>query len=51
MTRGTRTTTGRSQKYGLPHWLNGKEASCNKGDMGSIPRFRSHGGGNGNTLQ
>ena len=36
----------------LPWWLNGKEATCNAGDMGSIPGSgRSPGEGNGNPLQ
>ena len=39
----------------LPHWLRGKESSCNAGnagDSGSIPGSgRSPGGGNGNPLQ
>ena len=31
---------------GLPQWLNGKESTCNSGDMGSIPGSgRSSGGG------
>ena len=36
----------------LPWWLNGKEATCNAGDTGLIPGSgRSHGEGNGNSLQ
>ena len=37
---------------GLPHWLSGKESTCNVGDVGSIPGSgRSPGGGRGNRLQ
>ena len=36
----------------LPRWLRDKEATCNAGDMGSIPGLaRSLKGGNGNPLQ
>jgi len=39
----------------LPQWLNGKESTCNAGDLGeghSIPGLRrSSGKGNGNLLQ
>ena len=35
--------------YGLPRWLNGKESTCQAGDVGLIPRLgRSPGEGNGN---
>ena len=37
---------------GLPQWLSGKEATCNAGDVGSIPGSgRCPGGGHGNPLQ
>ena len=37
---------------GNPHWITGKESSCNAGDPGSIPGSgRPPGGGNGNPLQ
>ena len=37
--------------YGLPRWLNGKESTCQAGDVGLIPRLgRSPGEGNGNPL-
>ena len=36
----------------LPWWLNGKESTCQAGDMGSIPELgRPSGEGNGNPLQ
>ena len=38
--------------FGLPQWFNGKESTCNAGDVGSIPGLeRSSGGGHGNPLQ
>ena len=37
---------------GFPGGSDGKESTCNAGDLGSIPGFkRSPGGGHGNTLQ
>ena len=37
---------------GFPGASNGKESTCNAGDMGSIPGLvRSPGEGHGNTLQ
>ena len=37
---------------GLPGSSDGKESTCNAGDLGSIPGLeRSPGGGNGNALQ
>ena len=37
---------------GFPHDSDGKESTCNAGDLGSIPGLgRSPGGGNDNTLQ
>ena len=40
-----------SSILGLP-WLNGKESTCNVGDLGLIPGLgRFPGGGHGNTLQ
>ena len=37
---------------GNPHWITGKESSCNTGDPGSIPGSgRPPGGGNGNPFQ
>ena len=37
---------------GFPGGLDGKEPSCNAGDLGSIPGLGiSHGEGHGNTLQ
>ena len=37
---------------GFPGGSNGKESTCNVGDLGSIPRLgRSPGGGHGNPLQ
>ena len=39
-------------KPGFPGGSDGKESSCNVGDMGSIPGLgRSPGGGHGNPLQ
>ena len=38
--------------WGFPGGSDGKESACNVGDPGSIPRLgRSHGEGNGNSLQ
>ena len=38
--------------FGLPCSSDGKESTCNAGDLGSIPQLgRSHGEGNGNPLQ
>ena len=38
--------------WGFPGGSDGKESSCNAGDLGSIPGLgRSPGGGHGNTLQ
>ena len=38
--------------YGFPGSSDGKESTCNVGDLGSIPGSgRSPGGGNGNPLQ
>ena len=37
---------------GFPGGSDGKESTCNEGDLGSIPEFgRSLGGGHGNPLQ
>ena len=37
---------------GLPWWLNGKETTCNAGNVGTIPGSgRSPGEGNSNPLQ
>ena len=37
---------------GFPYGSDGKESSCNAGDLGSIPELgRSPGEGNGNLLQ
>ena len=37
---------------GLPWWLNGKESTCNAGDVGLSPGLeRASGEGNGNPLQ
>ena len=37
---------------GLPSWLNGKESTCNAGDVGLSPGLeRASGEGNGNPLQ
>ena len=39
-------------EIGLPWWLDGKESTCNAGDVGLIPGSgRSPGGGNGYPLQ
>ena len=39
-------------KLGLPWWFNGKESTCNAGEIGSVPGLRrSPGGRNGNTFQ
>ena len=39
-------------QVGIPGGSDGKESSCNAGDLGSIPGSgRSPGEGNGNTLQ
>ena len=41
-----------SHSSGLPWWLNGKESTCNAGDVGSIPGSgKFPGGGNRNPLQ
>ena len=38
--------------FQIPWWLDGKESTCNAGDLGSIPGLRrSPGGGQGNPLQ
>ena len=40
-----------SSKKGFPGGSDGKESSCNVGDLGSIPGLgRSPGGGHGNPL-
>ena len=40
------------QTGGFPGGSDGKESTCNVGDLGSIPEFgRSPGGGQGNPLQ
>ena len=41
-----------AQPHSFPGGLDGKEYTCNAGDLGSIPRLgRSPGEGNGNPLQ
>ena len=47
--------TGRKMSrvyFGIPGGSDGKESTCNAGDLGSIPGLgRSPGGGHGNPLQ
>ena len=41
-----------SMIMGFPGGSDGKESTCNAGDLGSVPRLgRSPGGGHGNALQ